>query len=434
MTTMAVMALPAAWALGLAEFMWPVLALPMAFFLLSRERVRMPRSFLIWLAYLAIAVVAVVSAGDGARILTVYLAASIVFLFAFNATSDELPDSAIVALIGLYWVVVAVGGVLALIFGTTEFPSLANTLFVDESNAGTFWDDVTRVQLSDGLKVGEQSGLVVDHRPKGFLAYANHFGAALVMFLPALALLRAQLLKGRWARALDIAAVVAVIPFVISRNRWAWLSLVVVAVYLIARLWRPHPKAARVMLTGLSLMLLLVAVTPLQGIVTDRLQSESSKQYRSDQYSLSWELIQMSPWLGFGGNQTGDDPLLSSPSEFEDLNLGADSQILQTTVNHGIPALIVYAVWLFAIVIAARSIDTPVLAVTHLAGLVAILHTPFYVLTPHRWVLLMLLAGASFRHLHAQGRVGTVTLWSKTGSLEARARRGRRRDFRRNRS
>ncbi|MBT8400143.1 MAG: O-antigen ligase family protein, partial [Rhodothermia bacterium] len=330
--TFAIVALPGAWALGLAEFMWPILVLPMAVFILRRSRILMPRAFFLWLAYVAIAIVAAVSAADGLRIITVYLAATIVFLFAYNASSDELPDSAIVALVALFWILVVVGGVLGLIFGTQEFPSLTNTLFVDEGQLETYWDDVTRVQLSDGLKVGEEAGLVLDHRPKGFLAYANHFGSAVVMFLPAVALLRLQLDRGRHSLSLDLVAVAAIFPFIISRNRWAWLSLLFIALYIVARLWRPFPRSARVMVIGLAMLLIVIAVTPLRGVVTDRLEGESSNQYRSEQYRLSWDLIQTSPWLGFGGNQESDEIAVTSQTVYEDLHLGADSQILQTMI------------------------------------------------------------------------------------------------------
>ncbi len=426
--TFAIAALPGAWALGLAEFMWPILVLPMALFILRRSRVSMPRAFFLWLAYLALAIVAAISAADGLRIISVYFAATVVFLFAYNASSDELPDNTIVALVALFWVLVVVGGVLGLIFGTAEFPSLANTLFVDESQLDTYWDDVTRVQLSDGLKAGEMSGLVLDHRPKGFLAYANHFGAAVVMFMPAIALLRLQVERGRFSLLLDLVAVAAIFPFIVSRNRWAWLSLLLVTVYIIARLWRPFPQSARALVTGLAVVLVVIAVTPLGGVVTERLEGESSNQYRSEQYRLSWNLIQTSPWLGFGGNQQSDEIAVTSQTEYEDLHLGADSQILQTMINHGIPALVLYGSWLIVLVAVTRTAITPILAITHLAALVAILHAPFYILTPHRWMLLMVVAGASFRYLNDQGRGRQIVLWSSQSALETQARRRRRRN------
>jgi hypothetical protein len=381
-----------AWLLGLAEFAWIVLVLPMGLRLGSRGRVYAPRAFRVWVLFLGMAFLSVFWAGSGYYILSVYVAATVLFLFVFNAPEDELPDDAVIRVLALTWVILVIGGLLGLIVGTTEFPSLG--ALVLDPEPGSWVDSVTKVQFSDPLKEGEQEGFLGlwNHRPKGFTPFTNHWGSSYVMLLPAAAVVRLQLRRGRLSRLMDVTFILSVIPFVVSRNRWAWASLVVLVVYMIARTWKPHPRLARALLGLFIGFALVVALTPLRTFVTDRLESEGSERLRGEMYTQSLELIEESPWIGFGEVQYSEDP------ETEGLQLGGDSQILQTMVLHGLPALALLLLWLLWIFVASRRLDTPLNAVTHLAMFTALAQVVAYDLTPHRLMFLTVLGAATFRH------------------------------------
>ncbi len=433
------LALPVSWLLGLHELAWPVLVLPIAGFLVRRGRIYAPRALLLWLLYVAIALVAAVSAGIGYFTVVMYLAATVLFLFGFNASIDELPDHVVVSVMALFWVTMVVGGLISIATGVTEFPSLGATIFQPEP--GSWLEGVTKVQFADPLKEGYTEGLFGswDSRPKGFLTWSNHWGSAFVMLLPASLLLRFQMERGRLRNLLDITIVLSVVPFVLARNRWAWLSLVVVVVYGIVRFWRPRPYLARSLLGLLVASAVIIASTPLVTVVIDRLEFEGSEGSRSEQYQQSFDLIDESPWLGFGVSQVSTDP------DWEGLELGIDSQILQTMVLHGVVALAVFLAWMLLILHATRAMDTPLLVLAHVGAFVLLFHSMYYVFLPHRLMFLMLLAGSAYRYRYLvveprtkRGRVlvdrraksGLILVWSADWLRRSRVRNARRADGR----
>ncbi|MBT8165761.1 MAG: O-antigen ligase family protein [Acidimicrobiia bacterium] len=411
------LALAGSWLLGLAEFAWIIVVIPLALHLGRKDNVYAPRVFRLWLIFLGWAFFSVFAAGGGYYMLTVYVAATILFLYVFNAQVDELPDSVLVRVLALTWGILVVGGLLGIVLGPTEFPSLGATIVNPE--ADTWLDYVTRVQFGD-----PQEGLlgIWDSRPKGFTPFTNHWGSAFVILLPAVGIVRLQLERGRFSRLMDVMIAASVVPFIVSRNRWAWLSLILVLLYLIARTWRPHPYVGRALLGVLAGFVLIVVVTPLATIVLDRLESEGSEQLRSEMYSQSFEKIEESPWLGFGQVQYSEDP------DTEGLQLGGDSQILQTMILHGVPALVLMVVWLGMILVASRRMDTPLNAVTHVAVVVALIQIPAYDLTPHRLMYLMLLAAGAYRyHSTVISRAQPVDLlWGRSTAAEKRLRASRR--------
>lgn len=393
-----ILGVPIAALLGVAEWIWPFLVLPLAFHLLSGRSLYAPRALFIWLGFVALAIVSVVSAGDGFIPIATYAAATVAFLFAFNLPEDELPDRMIVRAVAVFWIVVAASGLVGVFTGTTEFPSVGATVIgpADESDLANLME----VTFAVPLKEGEPAGFTdfVSHRPSGILPFANHWGSAIVMFLGAAVVFRYELRGTRASLWFHVLAFATLVPFVLSRNRWAWLTLPVIFAYLIIRYWRPNPKLARSLLAALLVLAVVAIATPLRSVVTDRFEDESGN--RPDQYELSMELVADAPLLGYGTIQLGENEV------GQVRELGADSQILFGLVSYGYPATIVLFGWLILVAVVSRRINTPISLVTHLAVLVMLLQSPFYVFLPHRVVLLMLLAGALYRQVYTAQSFG----------------------------
>ncbi len=176
----------------------------------------------------------------------------------------------------------------------------------------------------------------------------------------------------------------------------AWLSLVAAGIYAVILLWRPHPRLAKTLVGILVLALVVVALTPMRALVGERLDETGSHSYRSEQYERSFELIEESPWTGFGVVQE----VRSNLDSTRDVVLGVDSQILSVMIKHGIPATFLLFGWLIALLWVSRKVDSTVLIVGHLMVVVALIQSPWYGLLPHRWHVLMLGAGAMLRHLY----------------------------------
>lgn len=378
--------------LGLAEWAWPFLVIPLGLHVIAQGRVYAPRALLLWIGFAGWATVAVVSAGDGYMPLLTYAAATVAFLFTFNLPEDELADAVVIRAVAGIWLVLAVSGLIGVATGATEFPSLGATVLSPSPESDV--DVLTQVRFADPLKPGEP-GIgwnILDHRPNGILPFANHWGSAIVMFLGAVLVLRIQYrdLAARWW--LDGVAILTVVPFVLSRNRWAWVTVPVVVLYFIARYWRPNPILARTLLVGIVLASVAVLVSPLRGVIEDRSQDQTGN--RPDQYELSLELVADAPFFGYGTIQVGEN------EDGEERELGADSQILYSLVSYGVPATVLLFGWFVVIALASRKADTPIDFVTHFAIVVLLLQAPFYVFVPHRLMLLMLLAGAVFRRVY----------------------------------
>jgi hypothetical protein len=109
---------PLLWALGLASFVFVILAVPMAMELALRRGVRAPRGFGLWMLFLlwmlagaamswADAPDAVPGGGGGGRLMVfafraaMYLAATIVLLYVLNADEKDLPTRRVVRLLGV---------------------------------------------------------------------------------------------------------------------------------------------------------------------------------------------------------------------------------------------------------------------------------------------------------------------------------------------
>ena len=141
----------------------------------------------------------------------------------------------------------------------------------------------------------------VPGRPDAPFVYTNEWGNSLGILLP-------WLVVGWWAygtrrqRKIAVAALVLVlVPIVYSLDRGLWLGLLAAICYLAVRLAaRGRIALLGAFVGGLALAAVLVAATPLQGIISQRLQHGNSNAVRA---SLSISAIQdavSSPVIGYG--------------------------------------------------------------------------------------------------------------------------------------
>jgi O-antigen ligase len=70
--------------------------------------------------------------------------------------------------------------------------------------------------------------------------------------------------------------------------------------------------------------------------VTYRLESAQSNASRQLNYTLSTQLAQASPWLGYGG---------TVQSQELNASIGTQGQLWTIMVSHGIPALVLFLLW-----------------------------------------------------------------------------------------
>lgn len=313
---------PIWWALGISNFMLPVVAVPMAFDLLRRRAITVPRGFGLWLLFLGWVLIGVavlwadapgaVPGGGPGRLLafglrlSFYVGATVVLLYIGNLPERELPTLRLVRLLGWMFVIAAAGGVLGLLAPNFEFRSLAEML-LPSSIASSVGDTIhpAAAQVQDVLGPREP-------RPKAPFAYTNEWGANLSLLVPFFIVAWFGKDAG-WRRFLaPLVLLAGLTTLIYSLNRGAWLGLVVAAVYLAVRFAASGRLAV---LTGLaSAAILTVAIlifSPLGGLVDARLDSPHSNLRRGLLIEQTVTSATASPVVGFGSTRPVQGNLVS---------------------------------------------------------------------------------------------------------------------------
>ncbi len=400
----AVLAFPFVWLIGFGEHVWLPISLVAILHRWSSPRILAPRGFMLWIAFVALAFVAsfdLVLGGEvfgvHTHLLSTYFAGTVLFLYVFNSEAEQLSDRRLIAAVGLLWVMIAAGGLLAVPLNGADF-STPGTSLMQRVGAEERLVGYTQVQFADlsnpGAETAQLSGSA-RLRPRTFFSETNHWGSAFAVLLPAAIVLGAMLQKGR-ARSLVLTVLaLSVIPLALSQNRWVWAVLLATLSYAASRFWRPRLTHVGWLIVGIATLITVAWATPIGEIAGARV-TNSTTDYRAEIYEFAIDRIDEAPLLGFGqAIATGDE---GYDSQFLDARpIGFDSQIINTMIFHGIPATFLLVAWLVVIIVRGRKLSTPIEAVAHFAGLTALLHTGFYMIMPHRIMLLMILAAAMYR-------------------------------------
>lgn len=338
---LAFLGFPVWWALGLGAFIWPLLAVPMALSLVRRGTLRAPRGFWLWLLFLLWVVGSATQLAGAGRGLPwtyragTYFAATIMFLYVYNASSSGLTDRRILITLAVFWGYVTVGGVLGVLVPTLEFRSPIEAMLPDRMANDEF---VQALVHPSTAQISTFLGYPVS-RPKAPFEYTNDWGAVFALTTP-LAMAAWPLLVRSASKALIAMLLVASsVPVIMSLNRGLWLSLGVGLVYVYARSLahrqgRPTLGAS----LAFALLVMLAAFTPLRLVIESRLETPHSNERRQELYAEAIRGVQTSPLLGFGAprpSQMGPDV----PS------VGTHGQLWLVLFSQGVPGLLFYTGW-----------------------------------------------------------------------------------------
>jgi len=309
---------PLWWALGIADFVWFLLAIPMAARMLAWRRLgnrklRLPPGFGWWLLFLVWAVAGVVvlslTAPDtiaspvSHRVLSyanrtaTYLGLTVMLLYAGNLTERELPKRRLAWLLGILAIYTTVLGLAALAKPHFQFSSPAMALLPHSARTNAF----IQASMHPGLsQVQNVFGSSTQARPKAPFDYTNTWGECLSITIPWLLVAcrdgtRRQRLIG-WGTA-----ALALVPLIYSLNRGVWIGVGAAAVYMAVRL---AAKGKMAMLGGLAVGVVVIAVlvvaSPLQSVISQRLHHGRSNNIRSNLSGQSITVGLSSPIIGYG--------------------------------------------------------------------------------------------------------------------------------------
>jgi hypothetical protein len=308
---------PLWWALGLADFTWILLAIPMASRMVAwiryRSRpVRVPPAFGLWLLFLVCTMVGVlaltltapdtvpsavshrvISFGD--RTLN-YLGVTVMLLYAGNLTEQELPRRRFAWMLGLVALYTVIGGVAGMILPHLQFTSPSELLLPNGIRSNSF----IQASMHPGLSQIQNVLGTAGGRPKAPFDYTNTWGDCLTILVPWL--LVGWNDKSRRQRWIIIAAIAAgTAPMLYSLNRTVWTGVALSLIYLAVR-YAARGKVAMIgwVLAIMTTAVVLVLATPLQGVVAGRLSNGGSANLRSHLNALAVVDAAASPIVGFG--------------------------------------------------------------------------------------------------------------------------------------
>jgi hypothetical protein len=320
--TMLLAGIPLWWALGLVDYIFTLLAIPMAARLYAwgargNRRIRMPPGFGLWLLFLLCVLVGAatlsltapgtVASPVSNRVISFavraggYLGVTVLLLFVGNLTERELPRQRLAWLLGLVALYAVAGGLGGVLAGNLHFTSPLAHLIPNRLQSNNL---VLKAELHPALSQIQSVLGTARGRPSAPFVYTNEWGNCLALLLPWL--VARWWLQGTGRQRLIAAAglVIVVIPVVYSLDRGLWIGLLVAIAYLGVRLAaRGRLAVLGVVLGALAVAAVLIFASPLQAIISQRLANGHSDARRGSLAVAAVVAARSSPLVGYGGTR-----------------------------------------------------------------------------------------------------------------------------------
>jgi hypothetical protein len=365
---------PLWWILGLSVFMLPILAVPMAAWLFRQRPVLAPRGFAIWLAFMLWMFMCSLQVTESGKIIhygfttVLYVSVTIVLLYTYNISREALPTERVVTIMTIFWMFVVTWGVLGVLFPRFEFTSPMEMVMPHGLATNEFTHDLVHPALAQVMDIlGYEQP-----RPKAPFPYATNWGAAYGILTPFVILAWKHAKTRRWRATIAVMFVAGILPVVSSLDRGLWLSLGVGLTYAAVRLaLAGHGRTLRVNVMLIFTVLVVIYLTPLKTLVTDRFAHPHSNNRRTSLYSESIDRVMDSPLFGFGTPQ---------PSLFnaDAPPIGTQGQLWGVLIPFGIPGAILFVWWFVFQFWRLRSTTPEIVLWCHTIILISFVQMPFY--------------------------------------------------------
>ncbi len=354
---------PLWWVIGATELACFAAALVMALELLHRRHIRVPRGFSLWMLFLAFVVVGVVllqvnvvGAVPGASNtryvtwayrLTWYLSATVVMLYIGNLRR-ELKTIDICRTISWLFVTLTAGGLLGILMPMLQFPSLLEILLPARIDTIPFVRDLIHPSVAQ-LYTAEG---VLNPRPSAPFPYTNDWGVVYACVLPFFVASWFGRDAG-WRRTVGpLIFLASMVPVIQSENRGLWLALIAMALFVTVRsVAAGHVRLLASLLGGMTVLVAVVALTPLAGVVEGKVSGDSqSDSTRSNLGTATFDgVLATSPFVGVGTTrdvQGSFDSIAGGASEACPLcappSLGTQGQLWLVMFTQGFLGLSLY--------------------------------------------------------------------------------------------
>jgi O-antigen ligase len=377
---------PVWWALGLASFIWPVVAVPVTFSLLSREKIRVPKGFGLYLLFFIWMLATALEINGPDRMIgfayrvVLYYSAGVFALYVYNAPKRLLPTETLVRVMAFFWVIVVAGGLFGILAPTFQMRTVAEMLMPQRLLANDYVYSLVhpltaQVQTFLGYPVP---------RPTAPFVFTNDWGGNYALLVPFVLAAWAQMRSVARKNLFRLLAAVSVIPVVFSLNRVLWFCLVLTMVYGSVR-WaiRGRVGAIHGALAVGALFVFVFTFPPTAKLINDRVSTPHSNQGRSILYNEAADSVEKSPLLGYGAPRPSQvNPNLPS--------VGTQGHFWLVLFSHGIPGAFFFVAFFVAACWRTRRAPSTAALWCHVVVLLAIVQMPFYGLLSSQLHIIML--------------------------------------------
>lgn len=393
---------PLWWVLGLGALIWPILAVPMVFALAVRGHVRAPRGFGLWLGFLAFMFISAATLSSGTKVIawsyraSLYLAATVVFLYVYNALPRALPVRRLAIAMAVMWALVVVGGYLGMFAPHGSIRTPTELLMPKSLTSNEFVLDLVHPKFAQVNEFGRFAP-----RPQAPFTYANEWGSNFALLLPFVIIGMGRFRSNLGRVLVLLLLAVSLVPVFLTLNRGLWLSLGFGLLYAACRYaLRGRVRAVMAVIVLLTAAIAVATTLPISEELASGAKAESN-QTRLSLYAEALDRTLQSPLIGYGA------PQQSTTSQYAP-DVGTQGQLWMVMYSHGIPAAILFVLWFVLGAWRSKRAVSGTELWCHVILVVAIIQFPFYGMLPGELCIVMVAFALAARGEPASHRVQTV--------------------------
>ena len=397
--TMMVVGYPLWFVLGLSGVMWAVLAIPMAFALVNRPALMVPRGMGLWVVFLAAVLGSALSVDTFSRSLAYclrlgyYLGAGAFLLYVLNGRKG-VPVARVVKAFTILWMVTVAGGWAALILGGWSFKAPMYYLLPQALLSNELVSSWVNIGFADVQNI---VGFPVP-RPKAPYSYSNGWGSMLALLTPFAMISLSDNRVDLPNRLVRLVLVLSIVPAVISLNRGLWMSLGVAVIYLAFRYGVGGNASLFLrLLMGLAVIAVLLLLTPLGDLIATRFATSHSNSDRTELATSAIRGALQRPIFGWGTPRPSGRNLPS---------IGTHGQLWMVVFSHGFVGAIGFVGALGTFLIRTARQQSAAGLWAHAVIVIAIVQLPIYLMLPGQIFVVMGAVAVALRYQASDYGIG----------------------------
>lgn len=386
---------PVLWVLGLGDTGWPMIAVYMVILLAKLVYgPKVPKAFGIWLLFMLWALCSALMLDSAGRIAgfafrySLYLAATVVFIYAYNARIN-LNAQRVLGILTAMWYFTVIGGIAGLLFPVFELRTVLSYVLPQGLLSNEMIHEMAFRSLTQ-YNPNPDAYVISAPRPSAPFLYANSWGNVYSVLTPAVLVYLGMVRRTKRFWWIGASLLVSLIPAFLTLNRGMFLAMGIALAYVGVRAIMVGNMRVLGAMLGLGLVAAIAVTTlPVMERLDERTSKVSSVETRENLYIETFDRTLQSPALGYGAPRPSIHP--GAPSA------GTQGQFWMVLFSHGFPGAILFVGW-FAWIFGKTFKRTDKLGLlSNTVALITIIEIFYYGILTTGLVVVMTLAAIALR-------------------------------------